>query len=32
MIEAYYAARGLDAEGMPTAQQLAELRIETLVR
>jgi aldehyde:ferredoxin oxidoreductase len=27
MIDAYYAARGLDAAGMPTEEQLADLRV-----
>jgi aldehyde:ferredoxin oxidoreductase len=31
MIEGYYEARGLDASGVPSAGQLADLRLETLV-
>jgi aldehyde:ferredoxin oxidoreductase len=32
MIEGYYAARGLDADGLPTAEQLADLHVEVSVR
>jgi aldehyde:ferredoxin oxidoreductase len=31
MIQAYYAARGLSSEGMPTEEQLADLRLDALV-
>jgi aldehyde:ferredoxin oxidoreductase len=31
MIEGYYAARGLDSEGLPTTEQLADLRVDALV-
>jgi aldehyde:ferredoxin oxidoreductase len=31
MIEAYYTARGLDSDGLPTVEQLADLRIDALV-
>jgi aldehyde:ferredoxin oxidoreductase len=31
MIHAYYAARGLSRDGMPTADQLADLHLEVLV-
>jgi aldehyde:ferredoxin oxidoreductase len=31
MIQGYYAARGLDAAGMPRDEQLADLRLEALV-
>jgi aldehyde:ferredoxin oxidoreductase len=31
MIDAYYAARGLDAGGMPKDEQLSDLRLEALV-
>jgi aldehyde:ferredoxin oxidoreductase len=31
MIEAYYAARGLDSEGMPTNEQLGDLHLGALV-
>jgi aldehyde:ferredoxin oxidoreductase len=31
MIESYYAARGLDSEGMPTDEQVGDLRLGALV-
>jgi hypothetical protein len=32
MIHAYYAARGLSSDGLPSEAQLAELRLGALVR